>query len=61
MKKISSILESLILTQPFLEDALLYGYHNLTAFSEYIQPYIQKELGKDVSIHAIKMAFSRYQ
>lgn len=60
MKKISSILESLILTQPFLEDALLYGYLNLTAFSEYIQPYIQKELGKDVSIHAIKMAFSRY-
>lgn len=61
MKKISSILESLILTQPFLEDALLYGYLNLTAFSEYIQPYIQKELEKDVSIHAIKMALSRYQ
>ena len=61
MKKISSILESLILTQPFLEDALLYGYLNLTAFAEYVQPHIQKELEKNVSTHAIKMALSRYQ
>jgi hypothetical protein len=37
-----------------------YWYLNLTAFSEYIRPYLQKELQKDISVHAIKMALSRF-
>jgi len=61
MIKLSDIVSEIILEQPFLEEALVYGYLNLTAFSEYIQPYIEKKLEKNISIHAIKMALSRYQ
>lgn len=60
MKKISEILSDIILEKPFLEEAILNNYLNLTAFSEYIRPYIQKELWKNVSVHAIKMALSRF-
>ncbi len=60
MKKLSTILSDIIIGKPFLEEAIANNYLNLTAFSEYIQPYIQKELQKDVSIHAIKMALSRF-
>lgn len=60
MKKLSTIVSEIILEKPFLEEAILHNYLNLTAFSEYIRPYIQKELQKDISVHAIKMAFSRF-
>ncbi len=60
MKKLSTILSDIIIGKPFLEEAIVNNYLNLTAFSEYIQPYIQKEFQKDVSIHAIKMALSRF-
>jgi hypothetical protein len=60
MKKLSTILSDIIIGKPFLEEAIVNNYLNLTAFSEYIRPYIQKELQKDISIHAIKMALSRF-
>jgi hypothetical protein len=59
MKKISDILIQMIGDQPFLEEALQYGFLNLTAFAEYIRPYVEQESQKMVSIHAIKMALSR--
>ncbi len=60
MRKLSIILSEMIIEKPFLEEAIIYWYLNFTAFSEHIQPYIQRELGKNVSIHAIKMALSRF-
>lgn len=59
MKKISIAVMDLITRQPFLEEAMSYGFLNLTSFAEYIQNHIGKEVGKPVSIHAIKMALSR--
>ena len=59
MKKISEVIRDLVSKQPFLEEALSFWFLNLTAFAEYIQPYIEKEAKKTVSIHAIKMALSR--
>ncbi len=59
MKKLSDIVESIIARQSFLEEALHFGFLNLTAFSEYIRPYIEEEAQKEVSVHAIKMMLSR--
>lgn len=59
MRKISEIIHQVVLEQPFLELALRHSFLNLTAFSEYIQSYVRKEAGKNVSVHAIKMALSR--
>jgi hypothetical protein len=59
MIKISDIVEDMVRNHPFLEDALHNGYLNLTAFSEYILPDIEKRTGKNISVHAIKMALSR--
>ena len=61
MKKLSAIVGEIIIGKPFLEEAMHYNYLNLTAFSEYLRPYIERELQKDVSIHAIKMALSRFE
>ena len=61
MRKISEIIQSIVSEQVFLEEALHFNFLNLTAFSEYILPYVQKETHKEVSIHAIKMALSRMQ
>ena len=61
MKKISEIIEQVIVTQPFLEEALAFGFLNLTAFAEYIRPYIERESQKSLSVHAIKMALSRME
>jgi hypothetical protein len=59
MRKISDILSQLIENQPFLEEALYHWFLNLTAFAEYVRPYVEKETQKEISIHAIKMAISR--
>ena len=61
MKKISTVISELIRQSPFLEDGLYKGYINLTAFAENIRPFIEKETQKEVSIHAIKMALSRFE
>lgn len=59
MRKVSDIIADMIMRQAFLEEALNYNFLNLTAFAEYIQNQVEKEAGKSVSIHAIKMALSR--
>lgn len=59
MRKISDVINDIVISQPFLEEALHHGYLNLTGFSEYIRPQVEKEAQKEVSIHAIKMALSR--
>jgi hypothetical protein len=59
MRKISDILEQVIGDQPFLEEAIYHWFLNLTAFAEYIRPYVQKESQKEISIHALKMSLSR--
>lgn len=59
MKKISEIIAEIVKSQPFLEEAMTYWFLNLTAFAEYIRPTIERELEKDISVHAIKMAISR--
>lgn len=59
MIKISAIISEIVMRQPFLEEALNYGFLNLTAFAEYIQNQVEKDVEKPVSIHAIKMALSR--
>lgn len=59
MRKISDILSQVIESQPFLEEALYHWFLNLTAFAEYVRPYVEKETQKEISIHAIKMAISR--
>ncbi len=59
MKKISDIITDIVTRQAFLEEALSYGFLNLTAFAEYIQKQVEKEASKPVSVHAIKMALSR--
>lgn len=61
MIKISDIIEEMVWNHPFLEDALHNGYLNLTAFSEFILPDVKKRTGKEVSVHAIKMALSRLE
>lgn len=61
MKRLSAIVGEIIIGKPFLEEAMHYNYLNLTAFSEYIRPYIERELQKEISIHAIKMALSRFE
>ncbi len=61
MKKLSNVVSEIISGKPFLEEAMLYGYLNFTAFSEYIRPYIEKEIGRNISVHAIKMALSRFE
>lgn len=61
MKKISDILGQVIGDQPFLEEALYHGFLNLTAFAEYIRPYVEETSQKTVSVHAIKMALSRLE
>jgi hypothetical protein len=60
MKKISDIISGIVMRQTFLEEALAYGFLNLTAFAEYVQKDIEQEVQKEVSVHAIKMALSRY-
>ncbi|MDD2486905.1 MAG: hypothetical protein PHS92_00845 [Candidatus Gracilibacteria bacterium] len=59
MIRISDIIQEIVVGQPFLEDALQHGYLNLTGFSEYIRPYVEKIAGKSISSHAIKMTLSR--
>lgn len=59
MRKLSQVVMHIVENQPFLEEAIAHGFLNLTAFAEYIQPYVEKELQKTVSIHALKMAISR--
>lgn len=59
MIKISDIISGIVMRQPFLEEALNYGFLNLTAFAEYIQNQVEKDAWKPISVHAIKMALSR--
>ncbi len=61
MRKISEVITEVIMRQSFLEEALRYGFLNLTSFSEYIRPYVETETQKTVSVHAIKMTLSRIQ
>lgn len=61
MRKISEIIEQVVVNQPFLEEALAFGFLNLTAFAEYIRPHVERESQKSLSVHAIKMALSRME
>jgi hypothetical protein len=61
MKKISTVISELVRQSSFLEDGLYKGYINLTAFAESIRPFVEKETQKKVSVHAIKMALSRFE
>lgn len=59
MKSIRQYIEEIVIENSFLEDALYYNYLNLSSFSEYIKPQLEKEMQKEITIWAIKIALSR--
>lgn len=61
MRRISDALKDIVQDHPFLEEALHHGFLNLTGFAAYARPTVEKETGKKVSLHAIKMALSRLE
>ncbi|MEP0262998.1 hypothetical protein [Dokdonia sp.] len=60
MKTIASCVEEIIITQPFIEEALSRNIINYSALAEHIQPLIEKRLHKTVKTGAIMMALRRY-
>lgn len=60
MKTIASCVEEIIITQPFIEEALSRNIINYSALAEHIQPLIEKRLHKAVKTGAIMMALRRY-
>ena len=60
MKTIASCVEEIIVTQPFIEEALSLNIINYSALAEHLQPTIAKRLGKPIKTGAIMMALRRY-
>lgn len=60
MKTIASCVEEIIVTQPFIEEALSRNIINFSALAEHLQPLIEKKLHKSVKAGAIMMALRRY-
>lgn len=60
MKTIASCVEELIVTQPFLEEALSLNLINYSALAEHLQPAIENRLMKPIKAGAIMMALRRY-
>lgn len=60
MRTISSCVEDILSSQPFLQEALYKRIINFSALAEDMQPEIAKILKKDVKVGAIMMALRRY-
>ena len=60
MKTIASCVEEILITQPFLEEALFRKIINFSALSEELQEPISEMLRKPVKTGAIMMALRRY-
>ena len=60
MKTIAACVEELLITQPFLEEALFRNIINFSALSEELQKPISHMLRKPVKTGAIMMALRRY-
>lgn len=61
MVKISTIVQELVETSPFLTEALQDGLINVSSLARRLQPEVAKRLGKDVKESAIIMAINRLQ
>ncbi|MFA8299699.1 MAG: hypothetical protein ACEPOV_06035 [Hyphomicrobiales bacterium] len=59
MTTIPEIVERLIKTRPFLEDALSEGIINISSLARQLQPEVEYILSKEVQIGAIVMAIKR--
>jgi len=60
MKTIAACVEEIIVTQPFLEEALSRNIINYSALAEQLQSTIENRLMKSVKTGAIMMALRRY-
>ena len=60
MKTITSCVEDIIASQPFLEEALTQQIINYSALANNLQEPISKMLRKDIKTGAIMMALRRY-
>ncbi|WP_452599497.1 hypothetical protein [Pontimicrobium sp. MEBiC01747] len=60
MKTIASCVEDILITQPFLEEALSRSIINFSALAEELQTPVSKMLRKPVKTGAIMMALRRY-
>ncbi len=60
MKTVANCVESILMSQPFLEEALLRGIINYSALAEELQETVGKMLKKPVKSGAIMMALRRY-
>ena len=61
MKTIASCVETIVLEQPFLEEALSKEIINYSALASLLQEEVSKTLGKPVKSGAIMMALRRYK
>lgn len=61
MIKISTVVQELVETSPFLSEALQDGLINVSSLARRLQPEVAKRLGKDVRESAIIMAINRLQ
>lgn len=60
MKTIASCVETMVLSQPFLEEGLSKGIINYSALAKELQNQVSQELGRSVKTGAIMMALRRY-
>jgi len=60
MKTIASCVEEILVSQPFLEDALTRNILNYSALAEELREQISNMLRKPVKSGAIMMALRRY-
>lgn len=60
MKTIANCVESILISQPFLEEALTRGIINYSALAEELNPTVSEILRKPVKSGAIMMALRRY-
>ena len=60
MKTIANCVESILISQPFLEEALARGIINYSALAEELKPSVSNMLRKSVKSGAIMMALRRY-
>ena len=60
MKTIASCVEEIIITKPFIEEALSLEIINYSALAAHLQPAIANRLGKPIKTGAIMMALRRY-
>jgi hypothetical protein len=61
MKTIASCVETIVLEQPFLEEALSKEIINYSALANVLQSQVSKTLGKPVKTGAIMMALRRFK